>query len=192
MLKVLVVTTVLALSLNASSGEEIYKQKCSSCHQLKGMMDMSQMKKMQQKMKNATQEEKMAMKDKMKAKMEKSGMKAPAFNMVSMRIKKMKNGKKEFIAFVEDYIQNPSQDKGVCMPMAYKRFGVMPPIGKGMSKDERKIIATWLYENFKSSWDSSMDAKMCKSNNKNMKCGSNKCGGDNKNMRCGANKCGSK
>ena len=81
------------------------------------------------------------------------------------------------------------------MPMAYKRFGTMPPIGKGLSEAEREAVANWLYTNFKGSWDNSMGGMMCKKNNAGSKgkCGSGKCGGkSNKSMKCGAGKCGSK
>lgn len=122
----------------------------------------------------------------MKAKMEKSGMLAPAMPMVSMRLKKMTGTKDKFIVFVKDYIQNPSQDKGFCMPMAYKRFGTMPAIGKGMTEKERTVVANWLYDNFKGKWGASKDAKACDSRN------SKKCGSKSKkgSMKCGAGKCG--
>ena len=155
MIKILLTLTLLIASLYAKSGQDIYDKQCASCHQLKGMKQMQKM----------------------------GQMKAPAFSMVSMRLKKMQDSKEKFIAFVEDYIQNPSQEKGFCMPMAYKRFGVMPPIGKAMSAEDRKIIATWLYDNFNESWDKSMDSKTCKNKNKKMKRGSGK---------CGEGKCGSK
>jgi len=164
----------------ALTGQSVYDNKCASCHQMKGMMEMSQMKMMKEKMKTASDEEKAEMKKKMKAKMDKSGMKAPPMNMVSMRIKKVKgNDKAAFVSFVKDYIVNPSQDKGVCMPMAYKRFGKMPPIGKGMSEEERTLVAQWMYDSFKGKWADSKDGKTCDSNNgkKSEKCGSGKCGG---------------
>ena len=114
-------------------------------------------------------------------------MKAPPMPMVSMRLKKMlKNDREKFIAFVEDYIQNPSQEKGFCMPMAYKRFGTMPPIGKTLSKEERATVAAWLYDNYKERWDDSMGGKMCEMKNKTMKCGSGKCGGAKSSAKCGA------
>lgn len=165
----------IASSLFAVSGGDVYTQHCAACHQIKGPMGMAPMK-------------------------------APPMNMVSMRIKMVKgNDKKAFVAFVKDYIVNPSQDKGVCMPMAYKRFGTMPPIGKGLSVEERDAVAQWLYDNFKGSWKNSMGGKMCESNdmknasgkcggqgnNGMMRCGSGKCGGQNKkSMKCGSGKCG--
>ena len=192
MKRVVVIALLLSAGLYASSGEEIYKAKCAVCHKMQGLMTPQEKQAMQAKMQNATKEERMAMREQMMLKMKKSGMRAPAMPMVSMRLKKMLgNDKKKFVAFVDDYIQNPSQEKGFCMPMAYKRFGTMPPIGKAMSKEERISVATWLYENFKGSWDKSADGKMCDMKNKAMKCGGGKCGkAEKKSMKCGAGKCG--
>ncbi|QOP42444.1 c-type cytochrome [Sulfurimonas sediminis] len=176
MKKLLLVLILGFVSFGADSGEDIYKAKCASCHAMKGMMDQTQMQAMRQKMQNATQEEKMAMREKMMLKMQKSKMKAPPMPMVSKRLKMMLKTREDFIAFVADYIQNPSIKKGFCMPMAYKRFGTMPPIGKTLSKEERTVVASWLYDNFKESWGKSMGGKMCEMKNKNMKCGAGKCG----------------
>ncbi|QOP44790.1 c-type cytochrome [Sulfurimonas paralvinellae] len=186
MKKLLLVLILGFASLQANSGEEVYKAKCVSCHVMKGMMDETQMKAMRQKMQNASKEEKMAMRQMMMQKMQKSGMKAPPMPMVSKRLKMMLKSRAEFITFVEDYIQNPSKEKGFCMPMAYKRFGTMPPIGKSLSKEERTAVASWLYDNFKGSWGGSMDGKMCEIKNKNMKCGAGKCGAKKGSMKCGA------
>ena len=189
MKKLLLVFILGFVSLQANSGEEVYKAKCASCHAMKGMMDEGQMKEMRQKMQNATQEEKMAMRQKMMQKMQKSDMKAPPMPMVSKRLKMMLKSRAEFITFVDDYIQNPLKEKGYCMPMAYKRFGTMPPIGKSLSKEERTAVASWLYDNFKGSWGNSMNGKMCEMRNKGMKemkCGAGKCGGKKSSMKCGA------
>jgi mono/diheme cytochrome c family protein len=176
-------------SLYANSGEEIYKAKCAMCHANKGMMNKQEMQTMRTKMQNASKEEKMAMRQKMMAKMQKSDMKAPPMPMVSKRLKMKLTSREDFIAFVEDYIQNPSQEKGFCMPMAYKRFGTMPPIGKSLTKEERATIAAWLYDNYKGNRGGSMDGKMCEMRNKgmkNMKCGNGKCGSKKSSMKCGA------
>ena len=176
--------------LYASNGEDIYKAKCAMCHANKGMMSKQEMQNMRTKMQNATQEEKMAMREKMMQKMKKRDMKAPPMPMVSKRLKMKLSSRAEFITFVEDYIQNPSQEKGFCMPMAYKRFGTMPPIGKNLSKEERTTVAAWLYDNYKGNWGGSMDGKMCEMKNrgmKSMKCGGGKCGGA---MKKGSAKCG--
>ena len=185
MKKIFITLMMLSISAFAMNGQSIYKAKCSACHAMHGIMTQSEMSMMKKKMQNATPKERMAMRQKMQMKMKKAGMLAPAMPMVSMRLKKMTGSKEKFIAFVKDYIQNPSQDKGYCMPMAYKRFGTMPAIGKGMTAQEREIIANWLYSNFKGKWGMSMDTKMCEGRNgkKTMKCGGKK-------MKCGAGKCG--
>jgi len=188
MKKLLLILILGMSSLFASTGAEVYKAKCQMCHAPKGMMDKEQMQSMQAKMQTATKEEKMAMREKMAMKMKKSGMRAPAMPMVSARLKSNLKTREEFIAFVEDYIQNPSKKKGFCMPMAYKKFGTMPPIGKGMSKADRASVAAWLYDNYKASGMCEMKGKA-----KGMKCGGGKCGGqtEKKVSKCGAGKCGS-
>jgi len=37
-------------------------------------------------------------------------------------------------------------NKSLCMPMAVKRFGVMPPV-KGLTKEQRTAVGEWLYDN---------------------------------------------
>ena len=176
MKKIFLAMLISIAYLHATDAQEIYENRCSSCHANKGMMSEDEMQAMRQKMQNASQEEKMAMKNKMMQKMQNSKMLAPAMPMVSKRLKMKLASREEFIDFVQDYIQNPSQEKGFCMPMAYKRFGTMPPIGKSMSKNERAIIAAWLYDNYDGNWKKSMDGKMCEMKNKGMKCGNGKCG----------------
>jgi len=185
MKKLLLVLVLGMSSLLASSGAEVYKAKCQMCHAPKGMMDKEQMKTMRAKMQSATKEEKMAMRESMAVKMKKSGMRAPAMPMVSARLKSQLKSRAEFIAFVEDYIVNPSKDKGFCMPMAYKKFGTMPPIGKGMSKEDRANVSAWLYDNYKESGMCAMKGK----NKAAMKCGGGKCGGAS-NSKKSASKCG--
>ena len=186
----------MSASLFALSGEAVYKTNCASCHAMQGMMSPAEKSAMREKMQHATPEEKQAMKQKMMAKMKKSDMKAPPMPMVSKRLKGMTKDRQAFIVFVKDYIQNPSQDKGFCMPMAYKRFGTMPPIGKGLSEEERQAVAVWLHDNFKGKWGDSAEGKACEMRNngmkkgKGMKCGGGKCGQGKKSMKCGAGKCG--
>ncbi|BCD62290.1 cytochrome c class I [Nitratiruptor sp. YY08-26] len=115
MKKIIATFTVFIGLLNASSGKAVYQKYCASCHNI--TMEWANM----------------------------TTMKAPPFLEVAHRVKAHYPRKKEFIRFVVDYIQNPSRDKGLCMPMAFKRFGVMPPIGKSMNAKERKAVAEYLY-----------------------------------------------
>ena len=133
---------ILSPILFSQTGKTVYTKYCMSCHLMKSKIDE-----------------------------DKASLKAPPMNRVSERLKMSTSSKKEFIAYVNDYIQYPSQEKGFCRPKAYKRFGVMPAIGKSMTQEERELVAMWLYRHFKAS-----SGKNCanedKKNNKHMKCGS--------------------
>lgn len=78
----------------------------------------------------------------------KSGLLAPPMPSVSKRLQRDIHSKEKFVAFVKDYIQNPSQEKGHCSPKAFKHLGTMPPVGKSLTKEERDAVSLWLYENF--------------------------------------------
>jgi len=174
----------------AQSGEEIYKAKCSTCHMQKPMMDKAKMMQM-------SKEERMSMRDKMM-----KDMKAPPLGKVSAKLKHDFAGDKaKFTAFVKEYIKNPSADKSRCMPMAVKRFGVMPAIGADMSDADLDTIANWLYDNFDQKWDAAAMKGM--QGKKGMMCGSGKCGqgmgngkkkmkaqGIGQGMKCASGKCG--
>ena len=73
---------------------------------------------------------------------------APPMPSVSKRLQRDIKSKKEIVAFVRDYIQNPSREKGHCSDKAFKRLGTMPPIGKSLTSEELDVISLWLYENF--------------------------------------------
>jgi len=153
-----------------------------------------------QKMMSMSQEERMSMKQKMM-----KNMKAPPMSKVSGKLKSEFKTKEAFVAFVKDYIVNPSAEKAKCMPMALKKFGVMPPIGKSLSETELDTIANWMYDSFNEKWDPNAAGMMCNTKDKGMgqgmKCGQGKCGGgmgmkkpkaDVKSMKCAAGKCGAK
>jgi hypothetical protein len=80
----------------------------------------------------------------------------PPMSEVSARVKKFYPDEQKFVEFVKDYITNPSKDKGVCLPKVYNRFGVMPPIGKNLSEEEKEAVAKWLYHRFEMSWEEFM------------------------------------
>lgn len=167
-LKLLLTALIATVALHAQTGAEIYEAKCAVCHNMKPMMD-------KQKMMQMSKEERMSMKEKMM-----KTMKAPPMSKVSAKIKfDLKDDKTAFVAFVKDYIVNPSADKSHCMPMALKRFGTMPPIGKGMTAQEVDTVANWLHDNFTEKWDMDDKGMMCKMKSKDakgMKCGQGKCG----------------
>jgi len=178
-LKLLLAGLLATVALNAQTGTEIYKAKCAVCHKMKPMMD-------KQKMMQMSKEERMSMKQKMM-----KTMKAPPMSKVSAKIKfDLKDDKTAFVAFVKDYIVNPSADKSHCMPMALKMFGTMPPIGKGMTAQEVDTVANWLHDNFIQKWDMNDKGMMCKMQDKGMKCGQGKCGGMGKAKKTESSKCG--
>jgi cytochrome c5 len=135
-LKILIKGSLLFMGTTfAVDGFEVYKKYCSSCH----LSEVS-MEKMQQ-IENMVKAGK------------KPPIKAPPFPEVSARIKYFYPNKDDFVKFVVDYITNPSKDKAKCLPMALKKFGVMPPIGKSMTEEEKVAVATWLYENYNKKWE---------------------------------------
>jgi len=188
-LKLLLAALIATVALNAQTGAKIYEAKCAVCHKMKPMMD-------KQKMMQMSEKERMSMKEKM-MKM----MKAPPMSKISAKIKfDLKDNKTEFVAFVKDYIVNPSAKKSHCMPMALKMFGTMPAIGKAMTAKEVNTVSNWLYDNFNEKWDMNDKGMLCKmkgKDTKGMKCGQGKCGGAKakkkvapKSMKCGQGKCG--
>ncbi len=189
MKKTLILTAAVlfsALTLNANSGgTDIFKAKCQACHMLKPPMD-------RQKMMQMSPGERRAMKQKIM-----HTMKAPPMSKVSAKLKHDFGGDREkIIAFVKDYIVNPSEEKAHCMPMALQRFGTMPPIGRTLTASELDTVSAWIVDGFTSTWDADDRNMACNAGGKNkakrkgmMKCGPGKCGGA---MKCGPGKCGGK
>jgi len=176
-MKKLLLMALIATGVFANSGQEIFDTKCSMCHKVVDMKERQQM------MKKLPPQARKAMMEKFVA-----TLKAPPINKVSARIKHFHPKKADFVAFVKDYITHPDAKKSLCMPMALKKFGVMPAIGSAMSEAEKDTVAAWLYDNFHEKWT---EMKACAAGDK---CGSGKCGGMSKKpaMKCGAGKCGSK
>ncbi|MEA3512389.1 MAG: hypothetical protein U9R37_02210 [Campylobacterota bacterium] len=56
--------------------------------------------------------------------------------------------RKMSIAFLEDYLMSPSQDKGYCEDMSYKKFGTMPSLKGFITPEQISIVVPWVYENF--------------------------------------------
>jgi len=118
-----------------AKGYEIFNSKCSTCHR-----------------ESITKEEERKFRQMAMAK-QKLPISAPPMNEISARIKHFFPSEDKFVAFVTDYITNPSREKGKCLPMAFEMFGVMPPIGKELTEEEKKAVALWLYYNFNDKWE---------------------------------------
>jgi cytochrome c5 len=160
-MKKIILTLVFALvSVNAQTPSDIFTSKCVACHQENMPTEMTK---------------------EIKAKLL-----APPMAKVSMKLKQKFKTQKEFVAFVTDYITNPSKEKALCNARAVKGFGLMPPIGKSMTNKAKEDIANWLYTNFKSK------GKACGGKDGNH-CSGKKCGEKSeKKMKCGNGKCGGK
>ncbi len=52
------------------------------------------------------------------------------------------------IAFVKDYIENPSVQYSMCHPMAIEKFGIMPSMKGKLSDEERQAVAEWIYDRY--------------------------------------------
>lgn len=75
---------------------------------------------------------------------------APAIMGVMRHVKMSYTDKDKAVAFMKDYVLNPSESKAVCMPQKIKKFGVMPSQKGVVSEAELDIILPWLYDNFPS------------------------------------------
>ena len=130
MKKALLVTLALATSVLATSGYEVYKKNCMSCH-----VEMMSKKEVMANIKD---------------------LKAPPMVEVSGRLKEnIKTTDDEddvnrylFILFVKDYIINPNLDNSMCHPGALERFGTMPSLKGKVSANEAQAVAEWLYDRY--------------------------------------------
>jgi cytochrome c len=134
--------------IEISEGEALYTAKCMVCHVTSKPDDMSTLI-------------------------------APPIMGVMMHIKKGIEGKNEAekransIAFIVDYVQNPSAEKSMFGAHAIERFDVMPSQKENVTEEELNIIANYLYDNFP---QKGMNHKKRKKGNKKG-CG-NGCGGN--------------
>lgn len=144
-MKKLIITGLALMMANvafATDGYQVYKKYCAACHVEK--IPMEKMKQIEMMVKSG----------------KRPPLKAPPFEEVSARLKHFFPSEDQFINFVVDYITNPSPEKAKCKPMALKMLGVMPPIGKGMTEEEKIAVAKWLYNNFHKKWEEFPMGKM--------------------------------
>ncbi len=57
--------------------------------------------------------------------------------------------RKESIAFLKDYLINPTSDKTNCEDIVVKKFGMMPSLKGFISKDELNRVVPWVYDTFR-------------------------------------------
>jgi len=83
-------------------------------------------------------------------------LKAPPMNEVSNRLREnivISDGDEDVkrrvtIAFIKDYIENPSIQYSMCHPMAIEKFGIMPSLKGKLSEKERQDVAEWIIDRY--------------------------------------------
>lgn len=121
---------LLLLADSHTFGYQVYKNKCASCHK-----------------------ESMSKEDVIK---NLKNIKAPPMIEVSNRLKENiiiadddeDVKRRVVIAFIKDYIDNPSIDYSMCHVMALEKFGVMPSQKGKLSLKEKEAVSEWLYDRF--------------------------------------------
>ena len=115
MKKILLAITIAGTTLFASSGEELIKAKCASCHTLAIP----------------------------KAEMMPS-FKAPPMDAVMFHMKDVIPDESDMKAFILDYVYNPDASKSVCESHKVEKFGVMPSLKGKVSEKELESIAAYM------------------------------------------------
>lgn len=129
-MKVLFALLVTGYAVWAVDGYGVYKKKCMQCHV--EMMEKSDV------LKNIHK------------------LKAPPMIEVSNRLKENIIIKEEdedvkrrvIIAFIKDYIENPSVQYSMCHPIAIEKFGIMPSLKGKLSDKERQAVAEWIHDRY--------------------------------------------
>ena len=130
MKKRLLASLLIASSLFAVDGYEVYKKNCMVCH--------VEMMSHQDALKNINK------------------LVAPPMVEVSERLKENIQTTDEeddvnrylFILFVKDYIVNPNLDNSMCNSGAIEKFGTMPTLKGKLKEAEKQAVAEWLYDRY--------------------------------------------
>lgn len=129
-MKTVWIIAALAALLYGADGRDIYQKHCMRCHA-----------------------EIMEKKEVIK---HLSTLKAPPMIEVSNRLKENviisddddDVKRRVIVAFVKDYIDNPSINYSMCHPMAIEKFGIMPSLKGKLSDEERQAVAEWVYDRY--------------------------------------------
>jgi hypothetical protein len=73
---------------------------------------------------------------------------APMIMGVMRHVKMSYPNKDKAVAFMKDYVLNPSKEKSICKPKKIKRFGLMPSQKGVVSEKELDVILPWVFDNF--------------------------------------------
>jgi len=73
---------------------------------------------------------------------------APPLMGVMRHVKMSYPNKQDAVAFIVDYVQNPSKSKAVCMQQKISRFGLMPSQKGNITPKELEEVASWMFDNY--------------------------------------------
>lgn len=79
---------------------------------------------------------------------DKSSLVAPPMVGAMKHVMMVYPSKEQAVAFITDYVMNPSKDKAVCKKGKIRHFGLMPSQKESLSEVELKSIAVWMVEKF--------------------------------------------
>lgn len=127
-MKSITLITLTAMSLMGADGYKVYKDNCMKCH-VEVMTKNEALKSFKT-------------------------LKAPPMIEVSNKLKSNIQTKDEdidvkrrvVIAFIKDYIDNPSIQYSMCEPMALEHFGVMPSLKGKLNEKQKQAVAEWIYD----------------------------------------------
>lgn len=121
MTKILLLLSLISTMMFASTGAELTKANCASCHML------------------TTPKPDMI-----------STMQAPPMDAVMFHINLVMQKKEEIKAFILDYVQYPDASKSVCESNKVQNFGVMPSLKGKVSVQDLETIAEYMIDNYPS------------------------------------------
>lgn len=129
-MKSLTLLAFTAITLLGADGYKVYKDNCMKCHA--EMMTKTEVLKSFK------------------------SLKAPPMIEVSNKLKDNIHimdededvKRRVVIAFVKDYIDNPSVQYSMCEPMALEKFGVMPSLKGKLNEAQKQAVAEWIYDRY--------------------------------------------
>lgn len=110
----------MPLLAETMTGEVLFEQKCMICH----------------------------MKEKPTPQARANMLAPPAMGVMFNLKAAFNNDKKATLAFMRDYIVEPSAEKAKCLPQAINRFGIMPTLKGTLTQEELNLVTEYMYDTF--------------------------------------------
>ncbi|MDO9207249.1 MAG: c-type cytochrome [Sulfuricurvum sp.] len=130
-MKALLMLMMAGYTLFGADGYNVYKKQCMQCH-----VEMMEKKEVLKVFKTLKAPPMIEVSNRLK---ENILIKEDDDNIIKRRV---------VIAFIKDYIENPSIDYSMCHLGAIDRFGIMPSLKGKLSSDERQAVAEWVYDRY--------------------------------------------